>query len=44
MISLSYYLLGHAALMGVVVLAALLLLVGLGLFMVNILSNVKTSM
>ncbi|HLQ13747.1 MAG TPA: hypothetical protein VK130_10975 [Steroidobacteraceae bacterium] len=44
MISLSYYLLGHAALMGVVVAAALLLLVGLGLFMVNILSNVKNSM
>ena len=43
MISLSYYLLGHAALMGVVVAAALLLLLGLGLFMVNILSNVKTS-
>jgi len=44
MISLSYYLLGHAALMGVVVAAALLLLVGLGLFMLNILSNVRHSL
>jgi hypothetical protein len=42
MIGLSLYLAGHENLMGVVVVAALLVLIGLGLFMVNVLANVKT--
>jgi len=44
MVGLSLYLLGHPALMGVVVVAGLLLLISLGLFMVNVLSNVKSTM
>jgi hypothetical protein len=43
MIGLSIYLSGHPAFMGVVIVAALLVLIGLALFMVNILSNVKTT-
>ena len=44
MISLSVYLSGHPAAMGVLIAASLLVLIGLALFMVNILSNVKTTM
>jgi hypothetical protein len=43
MIGLSIYLSGHPAFMGVVIVAALLVLIGLALFVVNILSNVKTT-
>jgi cbb3-type cytochrome oxidase subunit 1 len=43
MISLSLYLMGHSAFMGIVEVAALLVLIGLGLFMINILTNVKTT-
>jgi hypothetical protein len=42
MVGLSFYLTGHASAMGFVVVAALLVLIGLGLFMVNVLINVKT--
>ncbi len=42
MISLSLYLTGHASAMGVVVVAGLLVLIGLGLFMVNVLASVRT--
>jgi hypothetical protein len=42
MVGLGLYLTGHPAYRGVAVVAALLVIVGLGLFMVNILANVKT--
>jgi hypothetical protein len=43
MIGLSFMLTGHASAMVVVVVAALLVLLGLALFMVNVLINVKTA-
>ena len=42
MVGLSFFLTGHAFAMGFVVVPALLVLIGLGLFMVNVLANVKT--
>jgi cbb3-type cytochrome oxidase subunit 1 len=43
MVSLAFYITGQAFLMGIVIVAGLLVLIGLGLFTANVLINVKVA-